>query len=116
MQPERVYAMRFGAVYPLLVAKAERKGRTQQEADAVIRWLTGYDSAGLAAQLERDVDYGTFFREAPRLNPAWQQITGTICGCRIEAIQDPLMRQIRVLDKLIDQLAKGKPLEKLLPE
>lgn len=116
MNEQAVYAMKLTKVYPLLVAKAERKGRTQQETDAVIRWLTGYDSVGLAAQLERNVDYGTFFREAPRLNPAWQQITGTICGCRIEAIQDPLMRQIRVLDKLIDQLAKGKPLEKLLPE
>ena len=88
MNEQAVYAMKLTKVYPLLVAKAERKGRTQQEADAVIRWLTGYDSAGLAAQLERDVDYGTFFREAPRLNPAWQQITVTICGCRIEAIQD----------------------------
>ena len=116
MNEQAVYAMKLTKVYPLLVAKAERKGRTQQEADAVIRWLTGYDSAGLAAQLERDVDHRTVVREAPRPNRGGGQITGTICGCRIEAIQDPLMRQIRVLDKLIDQLAKGKPLEKLLPE
>ena len=116
MNEQAVYAMKLTKVYPLLVAKAERKGRTQQEADAVIRWLTGYDSAGLAAQLERDVVYGTFFREAPRLDPAWQQITGTICGCRIDAIRYPLMGESRVRDKLVDQLAKGKPLEKLLPE
>ncbi|MCS6977184.1 MAG: DUF2200 domain-containing protein [Gemmatales bacterium] len=110
----RVYAMRFASVYPHYVAKAEKKGRTQSEVDAIIRWLTGYSQKQLQEQLEKEVDVETFFQEAPRLNPARRSIKGVICGVRIEEIEEPLMREIRYLDKLIDELAKGKPLEKIL--
>ena len=109
-----VTQMPFGKLYALLVNKAEKKGRTRQEVDEVICWLTGYDRAGLERQLSLDIDYGTFFREAPRMNPSCGKITGTVCGVRVEEIEDPLMRKIRYLDKLIDELAKGKPLEKVL--
>ena len=108
MEQEKVFSMKLSKIYPLLTAKAERKGRTRQEVDEVICWLTGYDRAGL------EIDYGTFFREAPRMNPSCGKITGTVCGVRVEEIEDPLMRKIRYLDKLIDELAKGKPLEKVL--
>jgi hypothetical protein len=114
MLPHRVYAMPFAKVYPLLVAKAERKGRTRAEVDAIIHWLTGYARAELQAQLDKGADYTTFFAEAPRLNPARDQITGTICGVKIAEIEEPLMREIRYLDKLIDELAKGKAMEKIL--
>ena len=111
---ERVYRMAFSSVYPLLVQKAERKGRTQSEVDTVICWLTGYDDAGLQAQIVKSVDYETFFREAPQINPNAVKITGVICGYRVEEIEDPLMQKIRWLDKLVDELAKGKPMEKIL--
>lgn len=114
MTNERVYRMAFSSVYPLLVQKAERKGRTKQEVDAVICWLTGYDDSGLQAQITRNVDYETFFREAPQMNVNAVRITGVICGYRIEEIEDPLMQKIRWLDKLVDELAKGRPMEKIL--
>ena len=114
MDPQRVYNMSFARVYPLLVAKVERKGRTGAEVDEVIGWLTGYSREALKAQLDKGADYRTFFAEAPRMNPARDQITGTICGVRIEAIEEPLMREVRYLDKLVDELAKGRPMEKVL--
>lgn len=114
MTNERVYKMVFSKVYQLLVQKAERKGRTKSEVDAVICWLTGYDESGLQAQIMKNVDYETFFREAPQINPNAHKIKGVICGHRVEEIQDPLMQKIRWLDKLVDELAKGKPLEKVL--
>ena len=98
----------------MLVAKAERKGRSKGEVDAAILWLTGYDAAGLARQLDRNVDFETFFAEAPQLHANRVLITGVVCGIRVEEITDPLMQQIRWLDKLVDELAKGKPLEKVL--
>jgi Uncharacterized protein conserved in bacteria len=110
----RVYGYSFGSVYPHYVTKAERKGRSKAEVDTIIRWLTGYDQQ----QLERALADGTtledFFTEAPRLNPARSLITGVICGIRVEQIEEPLMREIRYLDKLIDELAKGKAMEKIL--
>ncbi len=114
MTNERVYKMAFSSVYPLLVQKAERKGRTKFEVDAVICWLTGYDDSGLQAQISKNVDYETFFREAPEINPNVTKITGVICGYRVENIEDPLMQKVRWLDKLVDELAKGKPMEKVL--
>ena len=106
--------MPFATIYPLLVKKAERKGRTQAEVDAVIRWLTGYDDAGLREQLAANADYETFFAQAPRMNPDAVKITGVICGCRVEEIEEPLMQKVRWLDKLVDELARGKALEKVL--
>lgn len=114
MTNERVFKMAFSKVYPLLVQKAERKGRTKSEVDTVICWFTGYDDSGLQAQIEKNVDYETFFREAPQINPNAGKITGVICGHRVEDIQDPLMQKIRWLDKLVDELAKGKEMEKIL--
>jgi len=114
MTNQRVFKMEFSRVYPLLVQKAERKGRSKSEVDTVICWLTGYDEQGLQAQLEKNVDYETFFREAPQINPNANKITGVICGYRVEEIQDPLMQKIRWLDKLVDELAKGKPIDKIL--
>jgi hypothetical protein len=111
---KRVYAMSFAKVYPLYVAKAEKKGRKKSEVDAVICWLTGYSARELAGQLKKQTDFETFFKEAPRLNPARTLITGSICGVRLEEIQEPLMRDIRYLDKLVDELAKGRPMEKIL--
>jgi hypothetical protein len=110
----RIYTTSFASVYPHYVAKAERKGRTKAEVDEVIRWLTGYSQAGLEAVLAKGSDFATFFAEAPAMNPARTGITGTICGVRIEAIEEPLMREIRYLDKLIDELAKGKAMAKVL--
>ena len=110
----RIYATSFASVYPLYVAKAEKKGRTQAEVDAVVLWLTGYSQKALAAQIESRKDFETFFAEAPRLNPSRTQIKGVICGVRVEDIEEPTMREIRYLDKLIDELAKGKALEKIL--
>ena len=109
----RIYAMTFASVYPLYLAKVERKGRTRDELDAVIRWLTGYDQAGLDQQIAAETTFADFFAGA-RLNPNATLITGTVCGVRVEAIEDPLMQQIRYLDKLVDELAKGRPLDKVL--
>lgn len=106
--------MAFAKVYPLLVQKAERKGRTKAEVDTVIFWLTGYDEEGLQAQLEKNVTCETFFNEAPQMNPNAEKIKGVICGYRVEEIEDPLLQKIRWLDKLVDELAKGKPMEKIL--
>lgn len=114
MENHKVFAMKLSKIYPLLVAKAERKGHTKQEVDEVIRWLTGYDEAALARQLERDVDYAAFFGEAPAYNPNAELITGVVCGVRVEMIDDPMMKKVRQLDKLVDELAKGKPMEKIL--
>jgi len=114
MTKPRIYTMSFARVYPLLVAKAEKKGRTKEEVDEIIQWLTGYSEQALAAQLEKEVAYETFFAEAPTLNPARTLITGVVCGVRVEAIEEPLMQEIRYLDKLIDELAKKKTMEKIL--
>ncbi len=111
---QRVYAMSFASVYPLYIAKAERKGRTKAEVDEVIRWLTGYSQKQLVAQRDKRTDFETFFLKAPRLNPSRVLITGVVCGVRVEDIKDPTMREIRYLDKLIDELAKGKVMEKIL--
>jgi hypothetical protein len=110
----RIFTMSFASVYPLYLAKAEKKGRTKSEVDAVIRWLTGYSQKELEKQLKKETDFETFFKEAPELNPSRSLIKGVICGVRIEEIQEPLMREIRYLDKLIDELAKGKSMDKIL--
>jgi hypothetical protein len=110
----RIYTTSVASVYPHYVAKAERKGRTQAEVDEIILWLTGFSPEGLAAQLESRKDFETFFAQAPRLNPARELITGTVCGVRVEEVAEPLMREIRYLDKLIDELAKGRAMEKIL--
>lgn len=110
----RIYKMGVGKVYPLYVAKAEKKGRTKTEVDEIISWLTGYSQKELGAQLRKQTNFETFFAEAPKLNPSRTLITGVICGVRIEDIKDPLMKEIRYLDKLIDELAKGKLMEKIL--
>ncbi len=110
----RVFAMKFADVYPLYVQKAERKQRTKAEVDQVICWLTGYNQAGLQQQMDRGHDFETFFAQAPAMNPDSSLIKGVICGVRVEEIQDPLMQKIRQLDKLIDELAKGKAMEKIL--
>jgi hypothetical protein len=112
--PHRIYTTSFANVYPYYVAKAERKKRTKAEVDAIICWLTGYTQRQLDAQLKKQKDFESFFQEAPKLNPARTGIKGVICGVRIEEIQDPLMREIRYLDKLVDELAKGKSMEKIL--
>jgi hypothetical protein len=104
---ERVYKMKASDVYPLLVAKAERKGRTKEEVDTVAKWLTGYDDSGLQSQLDKGVSYEQFFTEAPQMNPNAGNITGVVCGRRVEEITDPLMQKVRWLDKLVDELAKG---------
>lgn len=110
----RIYTMSFASVYPHYVAKAEKKGRSKAEVDAIINWLTGYDAGALSALLDAQKDFETFFREAPAMNPARREIKGVICGVRIEAIEEPLMQEIRYLDKLVDELAKGKLLERIL--
>jgi hypothetical protein len=114
MKKHRIYTTSFASVYPHYVHKAEAKGRTRQELDEVICWLTGYSPKALTEQIDRKVDIETFFGEAPALNPNAGKITGVICGVRIEEIEDPLMRKIRYLDKLVDELAKGRPMEKIL--
>ena len=114
MTNERVFKMAFSSVYPLLVQKVVRKGRTQSEVDAVICWLTGYDDSGLQAQIMKNIDYETFFSEAPQINSNAAKISGVICGHRVEEIEDPLMQKIRWLDKLVDEVAKGKSMEKIL--
>lgn len=114
MAGHRIYTTRFATVYPHYVAKAERKGRTRAEVNEIILWLTGYDAGAFETLLADETDFETFFARAPALNPARETITGVICGVRIEQIEDPLMREIRYLDKLIDELAKGRPMEKIL--
>ncbi|HEY8518862.1 MAG TPA: DUF2200 domain-containing protein [Gammaproteobacteria bacterium] len=114
MPEHRVFKMKFSRVYPMYVQKAERKSRTKDEVDRIICWLTGYDRTGLERQIEREVDFETFFAEAPAFNPNSALIKGVVCGVRVEDIEDPLMRKIRYLDKLIDELAKGKAMEKIL--
>ena len=114
MKNERVYKMSFAGVYPHYIAKAEKKGRTKEEVDTIIYWLTGYDQKGLQKQIDTKVSFETFFDEAPQLNPNVTKITGVICGYRVEEIEEPLMQKIRYLDKLVDELAKGKTMEKIL--
>ncbi len=111
---KRVYAMVFAKVYPLYIAKAEKKGRTKEEVDEVIRWLTGYTPSKLKAQIEKKANFEAFFKNAPKLNPSRKLITGMICGVRVEDIEDPIMREMRYLDKLVDELAKGRPMDKIL--
>lgn len=110
----RIYSVSFASVYPHYVAKAEKKGRTKTEVDQIIRWLTGYTQKKLDAQIEKKMNFEDFFDQAPKLNPSRALITGVVCGVRIEEIEEPLMREIRYLDKLIDELAKGKVMEKIL--
>ena len=110
----RVFAMEFAKVYPLYVQKATRKNRTKEEVDQIIFWLTGYDDVGLRRQIEQGNDFETFFAQAPAFNPDSSLITGVVCGVRVEEVEDPLMRKIRYLDKLIDELARGKAMEKIL--
>lgn len=114
MQKHRVYTMSVASVYPHYLAKAEKKGRTKAEVDEIIRWLTGYSQGELEEKLNNKTDFEIFFTEAPRLNPSRTLVKGVICGVRIEEIEDPLMREIRYLDKLIDELAKGKTMDKIL--
>ena len=114
MQTHRVYTMSFARVYPLYITKVEKKGRTKAEVDTVIRWLTGYTQKSLDSHIEKQTTFETFFAKAPKMNPNRSLITGVICGVRIEDIQEPLMREIRYLDKLVDELAKGKTMEKIL--
>ena len=116
MPPHRIFSTPFATVYPLYVKKAERKGRTQEEVDRVICWLTGYDEAGLQHQIEQKTDFETFFAEAPAMHPNSKLIKGVVCGVRVEEVDDPLMQKIRWLDKLVDELAKGKAIEKILRE
>jgi hypothetical protein len=110
----RIFTSKFSGVYPHYVAKAEKKGRTKAEVDQAIAWLTGYTPAQLKKQIDKGVDFRTFFGEAPAMHPNRAKITGVVCGVRIEDIEDPLMQQIRYLDKLIDEIAKGRPMEKIL--
>ncbi len=114
MPKHAIFAIPFAKVYPLYVAKAERKHRTKEEVDRIIRWLTGYDQAGIQRHIEQENDIETFFAQAPAMNPKRSLITGLVCNVRVEEIQDPLMQKIRQLDKLIDELAKGKSMEKIL--
>jgi hypothetical protein len=114
MNNDRVFRMAFSKVYPLYIAKVERKGRTKAELDTVLRWLTGYDAKSLKKQIDTDIDLQEFFAQAPHLNPNVSKITGSICGYRVEEIKDPLMQKIRYMDKLVDELAKGRAMEKIL--
>lgn len=114
MEKHRIYRMSFASVYPHYVQKAAKKGRTKKEVDEVICWLTGYSSRELAAQIKRKTNFEDFFEQAPALHPNAVKITGVICGVRIEDIEDPLMRKVRYMDKLVDELAKGRPMEKIL--
>ncbi len=110
----RIFTTSFASVYPLYIAKAEKKGRKKSEVDAIICWLTGYSQQELERQLEKQTDFETFFKEAPKLNPSRTLIKGVVCGVRVEDIQEPTMREIRYLDKLVDELAKGKAMDKIL--
>ncbi len=111
---ERVYKYSFASIYPLYIEKAEKKGRTKAEVDEILSWLTGYDRKALAAQIKKRADLRTFFADAPKINPARRQFTGVICGVRVEEIKEPLMQEIRYMDKLIDELARGKAMDKIL--
>ncbi|MES2631052.1 MAG: DUF2200 domain-containing protein [Patescibacteria group bacterium] len=114
MEKHRIYTTSFSSVYPHYLAKTERKGRTKAELDEIIRWLTGYTEKGFEKVLSGQTDFETFFEKAPKMNPSRKQITGVICGVRVEEIKEPLMQEIRYLDKLVDELAKGKVMEKIL--
>jgi hypothetical protein len=114
MAAHRIYTTSVADVYPHYVAKAERKGRTREEVDEILRWLTGYGQEELEAQLDRQTDFETFFADAPQMNPSRALITGVVCGVRVEDIEEPTMREIRYLDKLVDELARGKAMEKIL--
>jgi len=114
MDNTRVYRMSFASVYPHYINKAEKKGRTKAEVDEIIAWLTGYDAQALQQVIDHKTDFETFFAQAPALNPNVSKITGVICGYRVEDIEDPVMQKVRYLDKLIDELAKGRPMEKIL--
>jgi len=114
MNTARVFAIRFASVYPLYIQKAEKKGRTKEDVDAVIFWLTGYNKQTLQQQIDKKSDLETFFAQAPQIHPNVSKITGVICGYRVEEIEDKLMQKIRYLDKLVDELAKGKAMEKIL--
>jgi hypothetical protein len=114
MDKERIYKMTFASVYPLYIKKAEKKGRTKTEVDEIISWLTGYDKKSLKEQVDKKTDFETFFKQAPKINPNASLITGVICGYRIEEIEDKLIKKIRYLDKLIDELAKGRKMDKIL--
>ena len=114
MDNTRVYRMAFGSVYPHYIRKAEKKGRSREEVHTIIHWLTGYDEQSLQQQIDKKVDFETFFAQAPRMNPNVSKITGVICGYRVEEIQDKLMQQIRYMDKLVDELARGKAMDKIL--
>jgi hypothetical protein len=114
MPKHRIFATSFASVYPLYIQKAERKHRTKEEVDQIICWLTGYNRAGLQQQIKQNNDFETFFAQAPAIHPNSSLIKGVVCGVRVEDIEDPLMQKIRYLDKLIDELAKGKTLEKIL--
>jgi hypothetical protein len=114
MDNTRIYRMSFSSVYPLYIQKAEKKGRTRAEVDEIISWLTGYDKEALQQQIDNKSDFETFFAQAPHMNPNVSKITGVICGYRVEEIEDQLVQKVRYLDKLIDELAKGKSMEKIL--
>lgn len=114
MKKPKIYTMSFASVYPLYIQKAEKKDRTKEEVDEIIFWLTGYDQASLQKAIDQEIDFETFFELAPKMNPNASLITGVICGYRVEEIEDKLMQQIRYLDKLVDELAKGKKMEKIL--
>lgn len=114
MNNKRIYSMVFGGVYPLYIQKAEKKGRTSEEVDEIIFWLTGYNKQTLQQQIDNKSDFETFFDQAPQMNPNASKITGVICGCRVEEIEDKLVQHVRYLDKLIDELAKGKVMDKIL--
>lgn len=114
MEKHRIFAMSFASVYPHYINKVERKGRTKEELDTIICWLTGYSQKKLQLQIDRKIDFETFFTEAPKMNPNISKITGVICGYRVEDIEDPFIQKVRYLDKLVDELAKGKTMEKIL--
>ncbi len=114
MAEHRIYSMSFASVYPLYVTKAQKKGRTQEEVDEIVMWLTGYTKEDFIETIDNEIDFRSFFNNAPKLNPSRKLIKGVICGVRVEEIEDPLMQEIRYLDKLIDELAKGKAMEKIL--
>ncbi len=116
MAKHRIYTMSFASVYPHYITKAEKKGRTKEEVDEIIRWLTGYTQEELETHIEKKTNFEDFFAEAPNMNPNRKMITGVICGVRVEEIEEPLMQEIRYMDKLIDELAKGKAMEKILRE
>ena len=114
MAEQKIYKMSFSKVYSLYIKKVERKDRTKEEVDEIIRWLTGYSDEALQAQIEKEVNFEEFFDQAPELNPARREVKGVICGVRVEDIEEPLMQEIRYMDKMIDELAKGKKMEKIL--